>query len=466
MKRSSIRKQLFYLFVPSLLGLWLASTVLSLWIVSSSSLSFFDRDLINSADSIVGRLRVKDGRIVVDLPAAAQAILKHDDTDKFYYRVLDEHGQKISGDSDLPEPAKDLKIDLPQVTTKQIGGHLVRLVEIKVVGNEETKQMVVVQLAVTTNARERFWESLLLGIAVPQFLMILLGLSAIWFGISKMLTPLRLLQKQVKHRSLKDLSPLSDDAAPEEVYPLVMGINHLFERSREELNAQRRFIANAAHQLRTPLAGLKTYSSIGIDTTDAEELRAVMIDVDAGIDRATRMVTQLLALARTDTADAAMSELHMRPVDLNFLVSDAVAGLVHQAIRKQIALTYDSSAAPAVVMGDSTGLTHLVVNLIENAILYTPSGGSVNVNISREHLIVLTVSDTGRGIPESERAKVFERFYRVVGTNGNGSGLGLSIVKEVANAHDATVVIDGPPTVIGTTVTVSFPNRKQNHGDN
>lgn len=456
MKRSSIRKQLFILFVPCVLGLWIASAILSLWLVSTSSMAFFDRDLVNSADSIVGRLRVKDSRIVVDLPPAAQAILKHDDSDKFYYRVIGSNGEMISGDSELPAPSKDLKIDEPNVMTAHILGEVVRLVEIKVVANQDTGQWVIVQLAVTTNARTRFQESLLMGVAVPQLLVIILGLSAIWYGVAKMLTPLRSLQEQLAHRSQADLSPLSDNGTPEEVYPLVTGINQLFDRSREELKAHQRFIANAAHQLRTPLAGLKTYSSIGTEMCHVDELRRVVQDLDHGIDRASRMVTQLLALARTDIADSAIAASKYC-LDLNTIVSEVVADLVGTAIRKNVELTYGSSPAPALVLGEQTGLRHLVANLVENAILYTETGGQVAVHITNEDGIQLTVSDTGRGIPIQEREKVFERFYRIVGTNGNGSGLGLSIVQEVANAHNASVRIDCGADGVGTIVVVRFP---------
>lgn len=457
MKRLSIRKQLFTLFVPFLFGLWLASAILSLWLVSTTSSASFDRDLINSADSIVGRLRVKDGKIVVDLPPAAQAILKHDDSDKFYFCVLGNNGERISGDADLPKPSSDLEFNKPKVLTTKIARKLVRLVEIKVIPDEAVGQSVIVQLAVTTNARNRFQENMLLGVAVPQLLVIILGLSAIWYGIVKVLTPLRLLQQQLANRSPADLSPLSDNGTPEEVYPLVRAINHLFVRSREEIKAHQRFIANAAHQLRTPLAGLKTYSSIGAEMWDVKELRDIVHELDQGIDRASRLVSQLLALARNDASGEPGPTGSKSHLDLNFLVSDVVADLVEQAVRRGLELSYESSQTPATIEGEQAGLQHLVSNLIENAILYSPTNGRVMVRIKNDDHVILSVSDTGPGIPIGERQKVFERFYRVVGTNGIGSGLGLSIVHEVAKAHNATVTIEAGSDDIGTVVCVKFP---------
>ncbi|MBS1954150.1 MAG: sensor histidine kinase [Cyanobacteria bacterium SZAS-4] len=455
MKRLSIRKQLLTLFVPFLFGLWIVSAVLSFWLVSKFSGESFDRDLISSADSVVGRLRVKQGRIMVDLPPAAIAILKHDDSDKFYYRVLDSEGKMISGDVDLPQPSKDLQVDVPRVVAAKISNKNVHVAEIKVSPDEAQDQTVIVQVAETTNVRNHFQEKMLLSIAVPQLLTILLGLVAVWYGISKILTPLRILQSQMASRTRLDLSPLTDDETPDEVYPLVLALNHLLERLREEIKAHQRFIANAAHQLRTPLAGLKTYSSIGTEMTDVDDLKQVVHELDHGIDRASRMVTQLLALARTDSGNP--TAVANARVDLNFLVSDVTSELIEQAILKKLELTYESSQLPAVINGEQTSLRHLIFNIIENAIVYTEPGGNILVSLKQNGKVTLSVVDSGTGIPSDEREKVFERFYRVAGTNGSGSGLGLSIVQEVANAHNASVSIEDGQGGVGTTIHVEFP---------
>ncbi len=455
MNRLSIRKQLLTLFVPFLFGLWIVSAILSYWLVSSYSKQSFDRDLINSADSVVGRLRVKEGKIVADLPPAAQAILKHDESDKLYYRVLGPDNKRISGDNNLPEPSKNLSVDNPVVVEAFIAGKKVRVAEIKVSPEEAEGQTVIVQLAETTNVRNKFQEKMLLSIAVPQFIVILVGLCTVWYGITKILTPLRLLQGQLASRSQFDLSALTDNEAPEEVYPLVNAINNLLDRLKEELKSHQRFIANAAHQLRTPLAGLKTYSSIGIGMTEPKDLRHIIHELDQGIDRASRIVIQLLALARADGRDNAVSTIKSN-LDLNFLTSDVIAELIEQAINKNLELKFQASSTPAIVYGEQTGLRHLVANIVENAIMYTDSGGKVSVKIDNDVKVTLSVCDTGYGIPEEEREQVFERFYRATGTKGNGSGLGLSIVREVANSHDALVSIKSNPGKKGTLVLVEF----------
>lgn len=453
--RPSIRKQLLTLFMPFLLVLWIASAVISYYLISSFAQEAFDRDLINSADSVVARVRRQsDGAIAVDLPPAAQAILKRDKSDKIYYRVLSERGEVLSGDVNLPEPLKKHELEKPTLRTVTVLGVDIVMVEIE---TDVDGEKAIVQVGETTNVRKRFMENMLWSIAGPQFLMIALGLSSVWYGVAKLLEPLRSLQRQLRSRTPSDLSSLSDQGVPEEVFPLVNAINRLLERLREEIKAHQRFIANAAHQLRTPLAGLKTYSSIGIEMSEPEDMKHVIREVDQGIDRATRMVTQLLALARADGNEQTNFSSKSQ-IDLNFVVSDVTAELIEHAVRKDLELVYESASEPAIVCGEQTGLRHLVVNLVENAIAYTPAGGTVSVRVRTAPGVTLSVMDSGAGIPAEERDKVFERFYRVVGTKGDGSGLGLSIVKEVANAHNARISIADGPNHKGTSVVVDFSN--------
>jgi len=448
----SIRKQLLTLFMPVLFGLFIASAFVSYMLISSFSEESFDRDLINSADSVVARLRLKDGQISVDLPPAAQAILKRDKSEKIYYRVLAANSSKISGDDDLPPPATKHVLEQPQLRTTLIAGREVILVEVE---TDVDGQKAVVQVAETTNVRKRFQQNMLLSVVGPQLFVIGLGFFAVGYGVAKILTPLRLLQKQLGSRNPSDLSSLSDEGVPEEVSPLVNAINKLLGRLREEIKAHQRFIANAAHQLRTPLAGLKTYSSIGTEMTKRDDMKHIIGELDQGIDRATRIVSQLLALARADGVEQG-NTFAQTQLDLNFIVSDVTAELIEQAVRRDLTLTYESASEPAIIYGEPTSLRHLAQNLVENAIFYTPAGGKVLVKVKDKPSVSLAVLDSGGGIPQSEREKVFERFYRVGGTGGVGSGLGLSIVKEVANAHHAAITIDEGLDNRGTSITIEF----------
>ena len=343
--RVSIRKQLLILFMPVLVGLFIASAIVSYWLVSSYSSESFDKDLISSADSVVGRLRVKNGKVTADLPPAAIAILKHDVSDRFYYRVLGSNGERITGDADMPKPATDLELGKPHLATVKLDGKEVRIAEIRVEVDEPGGDTVIVQVAETTKVRSLFQQKLLASIAVPQLLVLCAGLISVWYGVTKILTPLGLLQAQIRSRSQSDLSAVSDAEVPEEVLPLVDAINQLLSRLREDLQAHQRFIANAAHQLRTPLAGLKTYSSIGTEMNDKEDLKHVVKEIDTGIDRASRLVGQMLALARTNGNDQNASQKSQ--IDLNFIVSDVTAELVERAVLKDLELAYESSQVRA-----------------------------------------------------------------------------------------------------------------------
>lgn len=455
--RRSIRRQLvLWLAIP--LGiLWLISTVTGY----SQALKFaeetYDRELVNSSDSVAARLKVKDDKVVVDLPPAAQAILRHNNTDKFYYKVLKANGEMISGDTVLPSPhAEYLDEATPRFTTTTIGGEQIRLVQIKLLIPVADAEPVIIEVAETMNSRKRLSMNIFMTMIVPQLLMVILGATAVWIGVSRGLEPLQFLQKAIASRSRLDLTPVQEDIAPEEVYPLVVSLNDLLARLREDIKAQQRFIANAAHQLRTPLAGLKAYSSLGLDLKNLEETHGVMEQIDSGLDRTTHMVNQLLALARNDPASMTTTERSV--VELNGLVADVIADRISIAVKKKIDVGYQPAQELANVSGDGTSLQQLVSNLIDNALLYTPDGGCVNVIVAQDNgSIKLSVADTGPGIPVEERDKVFERFYRLVGSTGGGSGLGLSIVKEVAKNHKATVKIEHGENNQGTSVSVMFP---------
>lgn len=453
----SIRRQLLTLFLPVLFGLWIGSAVLSFVLVARLSDESFDRELINSADSLVGRLRVRNDIVSLDLPPAAQAILKHDDCDKFYYSVVDSAGKLISGDRLVRGYDNDLPLDSPRVSSSKIGGEDVRLVELRVTVQDADIEPVTVRLAQTTKSRRRFNEKMLVSIALPQLVVIGVGLFTVLYGIERILAPLRLLQRHLASRATSDLKPISNIDVPEEVAPLVNAVNQLLIRLGDEIRAQKKLIANAAHQLRTPLAGLKTYTSVGVEMTDPSDLKHVVRELDQGVDRASRMVNQLLALARSDAGESSR-KTKKDHIDLNVIASDVADQLADVAERKQLELFLEPSREPAIVVGDRTGLLHLVTNLVENALFYTSAGGFVRISIKRNGAVNFSVEDTGEGIPESEREKIFERFYRVVGTPGTGSGLGLAIVKEVAGAHGARISIKDGAGGTGVVVSVDFPD--------
>lgn len=434
--------------------------------------NMFDRDLANSADSVVGRLRVKDGKLVCDMPASALAMLRGADNNRVFYSVTASSGKLLFGDGSIAFPSEkeragELKLDEPRVFDWRLKDKDLRVVEVKVDVDEYTENgepaPLVVRLAETVEYRRHFQENMLLGIAVPQFFVIALALVAAYRSTGIILRPLSELQAQLARRSPGDLAPVSHSGMPEEVQPLIEAINGLLLRLEEDINMKRRFISNAAHQLRTPLAGLKTYSSLGLELYDADELKDIVRQLDSGIDRASRMVNQLLGLARANrSSDLALTD--KKEVDLRELIYDVEQELEPLAANKQIELLHQFEAGleDSKVKGDPVGLRNLLVNLLENALIYSPAGTRVIVVLERgkgadANRLVLNVIDQGPGIEESEIEKVFERFYRARGASGNGSGLGLAIVKEVLDSLGGTIeVLNNPLPQNGLTMRVVF----------
>ncbi|MGD9680709.1 MAG: sensor histidine kinase [Candidatus Obscuribacterales bacterium] len=448
----SIRKEILFWLVPALFLLWISSAFLTYWLITGFSREAFDRELLNAADSIVGRVRIKDSNITVDLPPAALAILEYDNTDKFFYRIIDDAGNVVSGDTSLPVPSALLRIDVPVFSSINIGGENCRLAELKMEVEEHPDRAVVVQVAETTRSRDMIRQKILFAIAGLQLLTIALGLGAVLVGVRRGLAPVELLRGHIQKRTKSDLSPVPTLDVPEEVDSLVLALNQLLERLKEEMESHERLLADAAHQLRTPLAGLKTYSSIGVQMEEKEDMQHVLEQLDLGIDRASRMVNQLLALERMVSVGA-KDEPEKENVDLEDLARDVLEELEPRIAEKD--LRAGIAGEPLTVPGDFAGLRHLLSNLVENAIAYTPEGGEITISLCSDPP-ALTVEDTGEGIPEDQREKVFDRFYRIDPGKGIGSGLGLSIVKEVARAHSATVTIGEGEGGKGTRVVVSF----------
>ncbi|MCA9803380.1 MAG: sensor histidine kinase N-terminal domain-containing protein [Cyanobacteria bacterium HKST-UBA02] len=448
----SIRKEILFWLVPALFLLWISSAFLTYWLITGFSREAFDRELLNAADSIVGRVRIKDRSITVDLPPAALAILKYDNTDEFFYRIIDDAGNVVSGDPNLPALSHPLRNDIPVVSSIDLNGKSCRLAELKMEVEEHPDRTVVVQVAETTRSRDKIRQKILFAIAGLQLLTIALGLGAVLVGVRRGLAPVELLRGHIQKRTKSDLSPVPTLDVPEEVDSLVLALNQLLERLKEEMESHERLLADAAHQLRTPLAGLKTYSSIGVQMEEKEDMQHVLAQLDLGIDRASRMVNQLLALERMVSVGA-KAEPEKENVDLEDLARDVLEELEPRIAEKDLraGIAGDSLTIP----GDFAGLRHLLFNLVENAIAYTPAGGEITITLCAEPP-GLTVEDTGEGIQEDQREKVFDRFYRIDPSKGIGSGLGLSIVKEVARAHSATVTIAAGEGGKGTRVVVSF----------
>jgi len=309
-----------------------------------------------------------------------------------------------------------------------------------------------IQVGEGSDIRERLRDIVAMRILIPMLTAFpVLGLL-IWYGVGRAMRPLNNIAADVENRHLDHLHPIEAGEVPDEAKSLVNALNALFRRLQQAFENERRFTADAAHELRTPLAALKTHAQVALRATASERRREALQQVITGVDRATHMVQQLLTLARIDPRAGVVEGQQM---DLNEVVSSVLADLAPQALVKNIDLSLkmpDSSK----IMGDHSMLAILVRKLVDNAIKYTPDSGIVEVTINNTHEgVVLSVADSGPGIPEDERERVFERFYRRLGTVASGTGLGLSIVKRIAELHWGKISLE-PSGQQGLQVNVCF----------
>jgi two-component system sensor histidine kinase TctE len=291
---------------------------------------------------------------------------------------------------------------------------------------------------------------------LPQALLAVLTLVIVWFGVARGLAPLYRLSDEIRKRSARDLRPIEPAQAPEETKALIEALNQLLIQVDELHRNQQRFLANAAHQLRTPLAGLQAHAELALAQPLPPEARTELEHVHSATVRTARLANQLLALARAEPGG------HAEPrssVDLKRLVEDAADEWVHQAMVRDLDLGFELQ--PATVQGDVFLLREALGNLVHNAIEYVQGGGRITVRTGvRKGEPFVEVEDDGPGIPSAERARVLERFYRLPGTSGTGSGLGLAIVREIATAHGASLGIGdgaaGSAAARGCTVEIKF----------
>jgi two-component system, OmpR family, sensor kinase len=316
----------------------------------------------------------------------------------------------------------------------------------------------VIQVAQPMRVRERQAVDLALRTLTPFVLLMPVLVIFIWFAVGHSLEPFKRLTSLVQSRKVTALDPLPAANLPGEVQPLVGALNDLLGRLGAALERERGFMADAAHELRTPLTAL--YLQMGTlarATTEAERADA-MEKLSAGVQRAIRLVEQLLSLARQEPR----ADVARRRVRFDDLAREVVAEMVPLADARKIDLGI-SASQPAYVLGDPEALRTLVRNLVDNAVRYTPVGGTVDVSVQdsdepgSRHGAVLRVVDTGPGIPADERQRVFDRFYRPPGTAPPGSGLGMAIVKAIADAHAASISLGNGPNGSGLAVSVSFP---------
>jgi len=451
MPEASVRRRLIAWLMPPLLALWLIGALLAYYFAVDFSNRIHDRWLLDSTVSLAQQVHVQSGKASADLPGAVLRILEYDAVDRIYYRVTGSDGTVVAEQGQIPEPPSPAV--QPVFYDGQIDDVPVRIAALRVNGAGGSA---LVQVAETLVKRHSLESEILAVMLLPQLLLIATAGVLIWFGVGRGLGPLDRLRSDILRRSYRDLSPLETTRVPAEVGPLVNALNELFERLDRAVTAQNRFIDNAAHQLRTPLAGLKTQAELAMREDDPVAMRAALERVRAAVDRSVHLVNQLLALARADHSRE--HPLPTVPLDLGQLARDATAEWVGKALQAHIDLGFEALHEAVEIRGNAELLHELLDNLIDNALRYTPADGSVTVRVARKAQgCVLEVEDNGPGIVPAERERVLERFHRAEGTPGEGCGLGLAIVREIANLHGANIAIGEGAHGRGARVSIVFP---------
>ncbi|MDB5750529.1 MAG: histidine kinase [Ramlibacter sp.] len=451
------RKLLAWLIGP-LCALFVLDAAAAYWGSLRFSNQAYDRALHEIAREIVLHVKASGGATRFELSPAAEHILLVDQDDRLFYKLESEQGELLGGEASLASSAPaPVRGGRPDFRAGRAGGQDVRMVDAWLPLDERPDSPLVhVLVAETLNKRTRLAWEMLASVVVPQLLLILMATLTVWFGVSRGLQPLQRLRAAVSDRSHRDLSPIDLHDVPGEVRPLVQEVNDLMARLGQTFDFQNRFVADAAHQLKTPVSGLKAQIELALREQDPWRVRHSLAQLYVSADRLSRLVRQLLSLARNEPG--ALSTVQLQPLDLEAFALEVSMEWAPHAIRTGIDLGFEGQQRPLVIDADRDRLRELVNNLIDNAIRYSQAGGRVTVRTEAAEAgqCRLAVSDDGPAIPLQERARIFQRFHRLLGTHEDGSGLGLAIVSEIATLHGARITLEEDVDGIGNTFSVFF----------
>jgi two-component system, OmpR family, sensor histidine kinase TctE len=463
-----------WMLAPLLL-LWPMSIAITYLVAKSIANQPFDHALEDSVTVLAQQVKEVNGKVVKRLPGSARDILRADEVDNVYFQILGQKGEYVDGDRDLPAPRGDDEFPSGTVLFRNdnLHGTPIRIafsyVDLPDPRSEEPRQALV-QVAETLDKRALLANEIIKGVILPQFIILPIVLALVWFALARGLSPLAQLQERIRARPPDDLSPIESGQVPEEISPLVGSFNDMLARLSLSIEMQKRFIADAAHQMKTPLAGMRMQSELALRQTDHGEIHRSLEQLAKSSEAATRLVNQLLALARAENQPQAGAALVA--LELAELARGVVQDWVPASFAQRIDLGFEQPDSPVTISGNPVMLRELLSNLIDNALRYSPAGGSVTVRVRAEagHAIV-EVEDTGPGIAPAERSHVFERFYRILGSSADGSGLGLAIVREIAQQHGAEIeVFNNPrsltPKMPGSLFRLTFPLQAPDAPDN
>ena len=448
------RRLLIRLWLP-LLGVLLLGSFLSAALAVHFGNSVHDQWLLDSAMALRTQLRSGAAGPRLSLPKSAVEMFEWDSVDRIYEDVVSADGERLFGNAVFPPAPVARGADDPHYYNGTIAGQPVRIVAVTVTGPPPESKVVTIQVAETMKKREALVREVILMIVPLQVAMLLVAGTFIWFAVTSSLATLDETASRLSRYKPEGLVPVRDvDGVPSEVKPLIVAINQLIEKLAEAREAQQRFVANAAHQLRTPLATLQVQTERALRETDRKRHGEALADVVRAVSRMRHLTQQLLTLSRSDPSSASM--LQIERVDVAQLARAELERWADLAIERNIDLGYDGPESGVIVRGEHRLLAELLGNLVDNAIKYGGAGGKITVGVKADP-IVLYVEDDGPGIALAERERVFEAFYRPRDSVAGGCGLGLTIAREIAARHNARLTIVDPPHGRGTRVDILFP---------
>jgi two-component system sensor histidine kinase TctE len=407
-----------------------------------------DRRLREASNALMARMLTGEGRVTLDANPNGRDELPSPDSVR--YAVRSPQGRLLLGDPRIPFVAMN-SANAQLFAMAQVDGRSLRTLTTRFDTRAGVMLITVADVRANTAraARYGFMSTLLW-----DFVELDITLVLVWVGIQLGLRPVKKLRDEIAERSPLDLRPIVESSIPRELAPVVVTLNRLFDMLRTSVQSQQQFIANTAHQLRTPITGMQAQLALLAAEADAQPIRDRLLTLQEGVRQLAHSANQLLTLARADPA--ANIAAKNQPVDLNAIVGEVVAKFFDRALQAGIDLGVE--AVPVSIHADPSLLDDLLSNLVDNALKYTAAGGSVTAMAGRHNgKPFLAVEDTGPGIPESERQRVRQRFYRLPNSPGHGSGLGLAIVDEIARLYGASMIIATGAKGVGTKVLIQFP---------
>lgn len=432
------------------LRLWLLLTMLVVLGISAAisysralhyATQAYDQALLRTVLALSDEVVVDEhNEVRIELPEVASHLLSYNENDHIYIRITGPDGKLVFGEAQLPLPSKPMWSNQEVYYNSIYKGESIRAVTFALpVSAEPDAHNILISMAETTAKRDTMVAEMVEEMLLPQVFMMILAAIVIELGIYFALKPMHDLKEALHKRSYRDLSPLDTDSPPLELQPLVQAMNALFGRVQAGQQQQQQFIADASHQLRTPIAGLQTQAELALRSDPAEAVKEPLNFILRSTTRLSHLIQRLLTMARTDAASA---QLKFQPVSLTSIIYEECARWIGPASDKQLELEVQIDTRQDQVSGDALMLAEMLNNLLENAIQYTPAQGLIQIRLWQTgKYLMLQVADNGVGIPPEQYARVFERFHRINPNQGNGCGLGLAIVAEIAEHHNANITV-------------------------